>query len=234
MRVLVVEDVATVAARIAAALRAEGMEVDIAHSGADAEKARVSFAPDMVLLDLSLPDVNGLDLVPGFTATGAGVIVVTASAEEEARVTALDTGADDYVVKPVMVQELSARIRAVHRRLQGRSKATQSLKISVDPNQRVVRAPDGRSVLFTEAEMLTMEALLAANAQPVSRENVSQIALRRKLHEEDRSVDQLVMKLRRKLGEIGCSERVILSVRRQGYVISTPSLFEIVSETSAA
>ena len=234
MRVLVVEDVATVAARIAAALRAEGMEVDIAHSGADAETARVSFAPDMVLLDLSLPDVNGLDLVPGFTATGAGVIVVTASAEEEARVTALDTGADDYVVKPVMVQELSARIRAVHRRLQGRSKATQSLKISVDPNQRVVRAPDGRSVLFTEAEMLTMEALLAANAQPVSRENVSQIALRRKLHEEDRSVDQLVMKLRRKLGEIGCSERVILSVRRQGYVISTPSLFEIVSETSAA
>ena len=148
--------------------------------------------------------------------------------------TALDTGADDFVVKPVMVQELSARIRAVHRRLQGRSKATQSLKISVDPNQRVVRAPDGRSVLFTEAEMLTMEALLAANAQPVSRENVSQIALRRKLHEEDRSVDQLVMKLRRKLGEIGCSERVILSVRRQGYVISTPSLFEIVSETSAA
>ncbi len=229
MRVLVVEDVATVAARIAAALRAEGMEVDIAASGAEAEKAGVIFRPEMVLLDLSLPDVNGLDLVGGFTAMGAGVIVVTASAEEEARVTALDTGADDYVVKPVMVQELAARIRAVHRRLPGRAKAA-SLKIAVDPTLRAVTAPDGRSVLFTEAEMLTMEALLAANAQPVSREDVSMIALRRRLHDEDRSVDQLVMKLRRKLGEIGCSERVILSVRRQGYVISTPSLFEIVSE----
>ena len=208
------------------------MEVDIAASGAEAEKARVSFQPEMVLLDLSLPDVNGLDLVGGFTDMGAGVIVVTASAEEEARVTALDTGADDYVVKPVMVQELAARIRAVHRRLPGRGKALPSLKIAVDPKQRAVTAPDGRSVLFTEAEMLTMEALLAANAQPVSREDVSMLALRRRLHDEDRSVDQLVMKLRRKLGEIGCSERVILSVRRQGYVISTPSLFEVITETA--
>ena len=82
MRVLVVEDVATVAARIAAALRAEGMEVLCAPTGADAQQARGSFQPDMVLLDLSLPDVNGLDLVHGFTAIGAGVIVVTASAEE--------------------------------------------------------------------------------------------------------------------------------------------------------
>ncbi len=233
MRVLVVEDVATVAARVAAALRTEGMEVLIASSGAEAEVARMSFKPDMVLLDLSLPDVSGLDLVKGFTAQGAGVIVVTASAEEEARVTALDTGADDYMVKPVLVNELSARIRAVQRRLQGSARVVSSLKIMVDPTQRNVVATDGRSVLLTEAEMLTMEAMLAANAQPVSREDISLTALRRPLHIEDRSVDQLVMKLRRKLGEIGCSERVILSVRRQGYVIPTPTLFQIVSETAS-
>ena len=82
--------------------------------------------------------------------------------------------------------------------------------------------------------MLTMEAMLIANAQPVSRESISMNALRRPLHVEDRSVDQLVMKLRRKLGEIGCSERVILSVRRQGYVIPTPTLFQLVSENSPA
>ena len=230
MRVLVVEDVATIAARIAAALRAEGMEVAIAANGAEAGLLRGSFQPDMVLLDLSLPDVNGLELVAGFTGQGAGVIVVTASAEEEARVTALDTGADDYMIKPVLVNELSARIRAVHRRLQGRAKPVGTLKFVVDSGQRKVTAPDGQNVALTEAEMLTMEALLGASAQPVSREELSLLALRRKLHEEDRSVDQLVMKLRRKLGEIGCGERVILSVRRQGYVISTPSLFQIGSE----
>jgi DNA-binding response OmpR family regulator len=231
VRVLVVEDVATVAARIAAALRAEGMEVLCASSGAEAKVASHSFAPDMVLLDLSLPDVSGMDLVKGFAAQGAGVIVVTASAEEEARVTALDTGADDYMVKPVLANELSARIRAVHRRLQGRAKVAAAVKILVDPTQRSVVATDSRSVLLTEAEMLTLEAMLTANGQPVSREEISQTALRRPLHVEDRSVDQLVMKLRRKLGEIGCSERVILSVRRQGYVIPTPSMFQVVSET---
>jgi DNA-binding response OmpR family regulator len=234
LRVLVVEDVATVAARVAAALRGEGMEVMVAASGAEAEVARETFSPEMVLLDLSLPDVNGLELVNGFTTKGAGVIVVTASAEEEARVTALDTGADDYMVKPVLVAELSARIRAVHRRLQGRIKTANILKIVVDPTQRSVVAIDGRSVLLTEAEMLTMEAMLIANAKPVSREDISLNALRRPLHVEDRSVDQLVMKLRRKLGEIGCSERVILSVRRQGYVIPTPTLFQIVSEPTPA
>ena len=91
---------------------------------------------------------------------------------------------------------------------------------------------DTRDVL--RAAGLTMEALLQANAQPVSREAISMLALRRKLHDDDRSVDQLVMKLRRKLGEIGCGERVILSVRRQGYVISTPSLFQLNSEASPA
>jgi two-component system, OmpR family, response regulator len=234
VRVLVVEDVATVAARIAAALRTEGMEVAIAATGAEAEALRASFRPDMVLLDLSLPDVSGLELVGGFTGQGAGVIVVTASAEEEARVTALDTGADDYMIKPVLANELSARIRAVHRRLQGRARPVGSLKIVVDSGQRTVTSPDGRNVALTEAEMLTMEALLTANATPVSREDLSVLALRRKLHDEDRSVDQLVMKLRRKLGEIGCGERVILSVRRQGYVISTPSLFQVGSDEAMA
>jgi len=233
VRVLVVEDVATVAARIEAALRHEGMDVMCAASGAEAETLRGSFMPDIVLLDLSLPDVNGLDLVKGFTEMGAGVIIVTSSAEEEARVTALDTGADDYMIKPVMVNELSARIRAVHRRIQGRSRTAPG-KFGVDPTQRSVTAADGRAVLLTEAEMLALEALLGAVGAPVSREDISSIALRRPLHSEDRSVDQLVMKLRRKLGEVGCSERVILSVRRQGYVIPMHGLFQIITENTQA
>lgn len=236
MRVLVVEDVATVAARIAAALRGEGMEVLIAASGAEARQSSAEFRPDLVLLDLSLPDVNGMELVDGFTQEGAGVIVVTASAEEEARVAALDTGADDYMVKPVAINELAARIRAVHRRLQGRREAPEtatSTKLVVDATQRRVVAPDGRLALLTEAEMLTIDALLRANGQPVARETLSLTALRRPLHAEDRSVDQLVMKLRRKLGDIGCAERVILSVRRQGYVLPASGQFDVSSEVSA-
>lgn len=226
MRVLVVEDVATVSALIESALRAAGMTVACVTTGAAAIAAGTALRPDVVLLDLQLPDVNGLSLVRDFTDFGCGVIVVTASGEEAARVVALDIGADDYMVKPVLVHELAARIRAVHRRLQGRTAAgDRGVRIHVSAARRELRAPDGRIGTLTEAEMLAFDLLLEANGQPVSREWISRTALRRPLHEDDRSVDQLVLKLRRKLLALGCPDRTILSVRRQGYVMADPRLF---------
>ncbi len=230
MRVLVVEDVATMATMLESALRNAGMEVLCAPSGAAAMAARETFQPEVVLVDLTLPDTHGMTLVRVFSEAGAGVIVVTASSEEAVRVAALDIGADDYVVKPVMVHELTARIRAVHRRLQGKAgeaaAADAQGRINVDTSHRQLVAPDGRVSTLTEAEMLAFEALLEADRGPVTREQISKVALKRPVHAEDRSVDQLMMKLRRKLSDLGCPERTILSVRREGYVLADPDLFQ--------
>ncbi len=227
MRVLVVEDVATIAAMIESALRAAGMDTLCAGTNDAALAARESFRPEVVLLDLSLPDGSGMALVAPFVSDGSGVIVVTASTAESERVAALDIGADDYVVKPVLLHELAARIRAVHRRLQGRSvQGDRSARMGVDLAGRRLIAPDGGTSDLTEAEALALESLLEGAGTAVSREWLSRVALRRQLHDEDRSVDQLVLKLRRKLSALGCPERTILSVRRQGYVISDPGIFK--------
>ena len=225
LRVLIVEDTPSVAAMIQAGLHVAGMTTELAQTGNEAIDRYLTFKPDVVLLDLNLPDVDGLSLVQRFAAEGeCGVIVVTASGEEATRVAGLDTGADDYVVKPVRLRELAARIRALHRRLHHPAEPRPGI-ITVDHARRVMLSPGGVRSVLTEAELSALETLLDAQGASVSREWLSKVALKRPLHSEDRSVDQLVLKLRRKLIEQGASARTILSVRRQGYVISDSTMF---------
>jgi len=229
MRVLIVEDVFSVAALMEASLRAEGMEVLVASSGADAVQRKIRFRPDVVLVDLGLPDVDGLDLVRRFALDGdCGVIVVTANDAEVVRVAGLETGADDYIVKPAALRELAARIRAVHRRVNRPDAPVgpyRGPKILVDPSHRCLSGPDHAVTPLTEAEFAAMESLLEADGVPVSREWLGRVALKRTIAEDDRSVDQLVLKLRRKLGNHGVTSRAILSTRGLGYVIPEPGRF---------
>ncbi len=225
---LIVEDTPTVAAALQAGLHQAGIEIDLAETGAEAIAHKASFQPDIILVDLGLPDVSGFELIRQFAdAADCGVIVVTENGEEAARIAGLDTGADDYVVKPVRMRELAARIRALHRRLQ-RPAEPHGAPITVDRTQRCLISADGTRGLLTEAEMAALETLLDAEGASVSREWLSRVALKRPLHSEDRSVDQLVLKLRRKLTAQGATARVILSVRRQGYVIADSTLFRSV------
>ena len=233
LRVLIVEDVPTVAAAIDAALREAAMETRVATTGAEAITGKLEFRPDVVLVDLQLPDVNGMQLVARFAREAdCGVIVVTANGAEAARVAGLETGADDYIVKPAAPRELAARIRAVHRRLY-RSEpepavATASVPtLTIDPARRLLTGPGEASLALTEAEAAALDMLLDAAGTAVSREALGQIALKRSLHAEDRSVDQLVLKLRRKIASLGASERTILSARRHGYVIPDPGQFRV-------
>jgi len=227
LRVLLVEDIPTVAATMKAALLQAGMDVEAVITGAEALAAKDRYRPDIALVDLDLPDMNGITLVEAFARDGdLGVIVVTANDEIGMRVAGLDTGADDYLVKPVPARELIARIQAVHRRM-SKPPAARRLRIFVDHTQRVLIGTAGARTPLTEAELAALDTMLEANGASVSREWLSKIALKRPLHAEDRAVDQLVMKLRRKLTEHGASPRVILSARRQGYVIADPSLFRV-------
>jgi DNA-binding response OmpR family regulator len=238
-RVLIVEDIAPVAAAIEAMLRTQGMTVELAATGLDAVERKALFHPDIVLLDVRLPDLNGLDLVERFARDGdCGVIVITVDGDEGARVDALDRGADDYLVKPVPMRELAARIRALYRRLTrvdsrppapppaGQPPATH---IVLDQSHRCLIGLRGEFTPLSEAEFSALETLLDADGAPVSRDWLGRMALKRPLHADDRSVDQLVLKLRRKLAASGASERTILSARRQGYMIPDPSLFRISS-----
>jgi two-component system OmpR family response regulator len=225
LRVLIVEDVPTTAAATQAALLQSGMDVEVAATGHEALERKISFRPDIALVDLGLPDIDGFSLIERFAQDGdCGVIVVTVNDEEAARVSGLETGADDYLVKPTLPRELVARIRALHRRL-NKPAATRQLRIFLDHAERGLVGPDGQRTPLTEAEMAALETLLDARGVSVSRDFLSRVALKRPLHADDRAVDQLVMKLRRKLAAHGASERVILSARRQGYVIADPSLF---------
>ena len=234
IRVLVVEDVRTVAISVQAVLLQAGMEVEIAETGAEAWERKQEFRPDIALIDLGLPDVEGFELVERFATPGdCGIILVTANDEESARVMALETGADDYMVKPAPARELVARIHALHRRLH-RPQSDRMMRIYIDPSQRCLIGATGERTSLTEAEMSALDTLLDAGGVSVSREWLSRIALKRPLHADDRSVDQLVMKLRRKLASQGASERVILSARRQGYVIADPSLFRAIPRPTPA
>ncbi len=228
LRVLIIEDVPTVAAAMEAALREAGMDTRIAMTGAEAVSAKAEFRPDVVLIDLELPDVSGMQLVARFAGEAdCGVIVVTATGAEAARVAGLDTGADDYIVKPAALRELAARIRAVHRRLYRPEpeQAARGPTLTIDTARRLLIGPNEASTGLTEAEAAALDALLGAAGASVSRELLSQTALKRKLHIEDRSVDQLVLKLRRKIASVGASDRTILSARRHGYVIPDPGQF---------
>ena len=231
MRVLIIEDTAAVAGLLDAVLRADGMDPVVSATGSDALMRKLRFQPNVVLIDLGLPDIDGIDLVRRFAQDGdCGLIVVTANDAEVMRVAVLDAGADDYVVKPVGLRELVARIRAVHRRsarTELPAHVVHGPRIVLDTAHRCLSGPNRIVTPLTEAEYLVLACLLEAVGAPVSRDQLGRVALKRNVGEDDRSVDQLVLKLRRKVVIHGVSGRAILSTRGLGYVLLEPTRFVI-------
>lgn len=227
--VLFVEYPAALAALAVPALKAAAMDVEIAGSLAEAAHLLERFQPGVVLLYAAGSPPAGLERI-GVLARGGecGVIVVLEQDSEAARIAALDQGADHVLPRTVRPGELAAHVRAVLRRGL-RSAAMPAYEpgaaILLEPAHRCVVGPHGERTPLSEAEFIALETLLDADGAPVSREWLGRVALKRPLHSEDRSVDQLVLKLRRKLAAAGATERTILAARRQGYVIPDPTRF---------
>ena len=236
--VLIVEDEQDVAQTIRRFIERSNMTVSWARTGAEAMELKESFRPDVVLVDLGLPDMNGVDLVKWLAAKrDCGIIVVSGSGDEVDRVVGIELGADDYVTKPVAFRELVARIRAVHRRAvrvpasapaaapppQDSSRIALG-SMHVDLKRRTVTntAVSGADaqVHLTAAEFVALEALIDAAPNAVPREVLCTRALRRPFHAEDRGVDQLILNLRKKLFGDDSAQRIIVSVRGAGYAIS--------------
>ncbi len=232
LRVLIVDDNKMVATVFAEALNDAGMLTRVAMTGAQAIAAQAEFRPDIALVDLGLPDIDGMQLVARFVREAVcGVIVITGNATEATLVAGLDTGADDYIVKPASMAEIIARIRAVQRRLSraGPEPAVLVPTLTFDPARRRLTGPSDSAVTLSEEETALLDALLESDGASVSREALIRTALERRLHDDDGSLDRLVSALRGKLAALGGSERSVLSAGRYGYLIAEPGQFVVLA-----
>ncbi len=220
-RVLVVDDEESARRAVAQGLREFGWEVMEAADGLSGLEAAIRGTPEVVLLDLRLPGLEGEQVLRRLRQTSrVPVIVISAKREEDDRVAALDMGADDYLVKPFTVRELAARIRAVLRRSEGEEATTETVGgVLVDfPSRSVSR--DGVRVPLTAQEFAVLACLLRNRSRIVTRAVLEAI-----LHPgEDMPadmvsnvIDVIVLRLRKKLGH-----DLITTRRGQGFIIDGP------------
>jgi DNA-binding response OmpR family regulator len=218
--VLVVEDDLRIREALARALADAGYSVRTEGRGADALGAVVSWQPDVVVLDLGLPDLDGADVLAmlrGVTSTP--VIVATARDDEAEIVRLLDAGADDYVVKPYAAAQLLARIRAVLRRSgPGEDDAGAVVSVGdlvVDQDRRTVTL-DGRPVELSRLEFDLLAHLARRSPDVVTRRELLAEVWRQPHGGADKTIDVHVSWLRRKLGESAAAPRYLHTVRGVG------------------
>jgi two-component system response regulator MprA len=213
-RILVVDDDPSVLRMLTRTLAAEGHQVESAADGGAALAAVERRAPEAVVLDVAMPDMDGLAVCRRLRARGltAPVLLLTARDAVADRVAGLEAGADDYLVKPFAVEELLARLAAIERRGRPVGDAIAVGALRLDPVLREVRR-DGRAVALTERESAVLELLLRHPRTVVTRERaIDEIWGSAAV---DNVVDRCVMSLRRKLG----APDVIRTVRGVGFVL---------------
>lgn len=219
-----VEDDRSVRAALDRALRAQDYEVVTAEDGLGALTAVARYDPDLVVLDLGLPGVDGLSVCRRLRADGDDrpVLVLTARAGVDDRVTGLDVGADDYLVKPFALDELLARIRALLRRA-GPSEPTRlrHADLTLDPDTREVRRGE-RPIELTDLEFRLLEHFLANPRIVLTREALLDHVWGPERPSTENALEVYVGYLRRKL-EAGGEPRLLHTVRGVGYVLRSGS-----------
>jgi DNA-binding response OmpR family regulator len=210
VRVLVVEDQKLLANRIAEGLRDQGMAVDVAYDGAEAMEITAFTRYDVVVLDRDLPRVHG-DAVCASLVAGpaeARILMLTAAAAVDDRVTGLDLGADDYLGKPFAFNELVARVRALGRRSPSTPPVLVRGDLVVDRVRRRA-SRDGRPVALTRKEFGILQALAEADGAVVSAEDLLETVWDAHADPFSNTVSVTVTRLRRKLGHPPVIETVI-------------------------
>ena len=220
LRFLVVEDDQEIAAVMQRILRTTGADARIAPDGQSAIEQVSTFKPDVVLLDLGLPQVDGVEVARQLRQMGNDVpiIAVTARDASEARVEGLDAGADDYVIKPFEKNELLARIRAVLRRRPPKGAAAITVgPLTLDPDARLASI-SGRPVELTAREFELLEFMMRNRGVVISRQQLLDEVWGYDPLAETNTIEVFISNLRRKL-EDGGEDRVLKTVRGTGYVI---------------
>jgi DNA-binding response OmpR family regulator len=218
-RVLVVEDDAEIADVLRRSLRQEGYEVKTSADGVEALDVATGFVPDLVVLDLGLPRLDGVEVCRRLRAEGdVPILMLTARAETEDRVSGLDSGADDYLVKPFERQELLARIRALLRRRPPRGAASLEVgDLTLNPDTREVKRGE-RELELTNREFELLEYLMRNERLVVSRERLLDDVWGYDPTAATNTIDVFISNLRRKLEE-GGESRLLHTKRGAGYVL---------------
>jgi len=219
MRLLLVEDDRMIGESLRNALRGCGYAVDWVRDGRAADGTLATERFDLVLLDLGLPQRDGMDVLQALRARGdrTPVVVLTARDSLASRVRGLDAGADDYLVKPFELDELLARMRAVLRRHSGRAEpAIEVGGVSLDPATRTV-SRDGVPLALSAREYAVLEALMLRPGAILSRAQLEDRLYGWGEELESNAISVYVHQLRRKLGE-----GFIHTVRGVGYYVGAP------------
>jgi two-component system OmpR family response regulator len=224
VHVLVVDDDQEIRELLERYLTSQGFCVSTAADGRTMEKCLASNRIDLVVLDVMLPQVSGLDLCRSLRAQSRiPIILLTALKEDVDRIIGLEVGADDYLGKPFNPRELAARIRAVMRRVSERTSddtlSTQVFRFAgfaVERRARRVTTQDGTEVVLTSAEFDLLLAFLERPGRVLSRDQLLDVTQGRSAAPFDRSIDVLVSRLRRKLGDAG-NFQMLKTQRNGGY-----------------
>ncbi|MBT2444195.1 response regulator transcription factor [Streptomyces sp. ISL-36] len=226
-RILIVDDEPAVREALRRSLAFEGYGTEEAVDGVDALAAMESYAPDLVVLDIQMPRMDGLTAARRIRASGSTVPILMLTARDTVgdRVTGLDAGADDYLVKPFELDELFARIRALLRR------SSYAAVTGTEPEGEVLSFADlrmdlatrevtrgGRPVELTRTEFTLLEMFLAHPRQVLTREQILKAVWGFDFEPSSNSLDVYVMYLRRKT-EAGGEPRLVHTVRGVGYVL---------------
>jgi two-component system, OmpR family, KDP operon response regulator KdpE len=219
-RVLLIEDDASIAEVERIALEGDGYEVDVTDRGDGAVPKLEAWKPDLVILDLGLPDVDGKELITSLRFnTRTPIIVVTGRGADEEVVASLDLGADDYIVKPFKTPELMARVRAVLRRTGEPSDRGEKLEFKdlvLDERARRVTRSDAEVVL-TRIEFELLRLLMQRPEEVVDREEMADAIWNMPAARIGKSLDVHMSVLRRKLGDDPRDPSYIHTVRAVGF-----------------
>lgn len=219
IHILVVEDEPTIADAVADRLRSEGFDVSIAGNGLTAVERCGELRPDLVVLDLNLPGIDGLEVCRRIQASDrVPVVMLTARDDETDMLVGLGVGADDYLTKPFSPRELVARVKAVLRRVENTTGPTlQRGPVDIDPASRIARR-HGEEIHLTPTEFDLIRVLAEAGTSVLSREQMLAMVWGYRDGSGARTVDSHVRSVRRKLGD-----DTIRTVHGVGYAFGDPT-----------
>lgn len=230
LRILVVDDEEAMSRSVRRVLEREGYAVAVCESGAAAQRLASSWRPDVILLDLGLPDVDGREVAQRIRSeSDVPIIIVTARGKESERIVGLELGADDYVVKPFSYPELVARVRAVARRAGGAGGAggapqrkagvLEHKDLMLDPGVYRVRQGE-EDLALTQKEFEVLRMLMQRPGMVVRRDEIVRAVWNAAPAEAAKTLDVHMSSLRKKLGDDPKSPRYIETVHGVGFRLS--------------
>jgi heavy metal response regulator len=223
MRLLLIEDESKLAAFVTQGLQEEGYAVDVAHDGRTGLAMALDRVHDLILLDIQLPKLDGLQVLQELRRAKIGipVLLLTVRATIEDKVLGLDAGADDYLTKPFAFQELVARVRALlRRRTESAPPVLEVADLRLDPARRVVTRGD-RSIDLTTREFALLDYFMRHPGRVLTRTMIAEHVWDYHFDSTTNVIDVYVNYLRKKI-DADCEPKLLHTVRGAGYVLKVP------------